>query len=354
MKFDKILSFITAGALLSACAGCSSKKNAESSEVDPLAPKAAPQSITFDWQEPFETILIAFKNSDRYTDTSMFEIRDLTGDETPELIISPSDDVAAKCEVYKLIGTRADLITNSGSYGTIDYIPEMNAIGFLYEGTGFKMGEYQTYQDGSFVTDVNFYTNADSASSGAVIRYEVNGEDVTLTKFQEALLPYQDSFTVKVGRKFSLGTDAVNYAIRRSKCWTQVLTDDQKQLYKDKLNEILSSQELKDAAFEIVDLDLNELPEVVVSTGLLNDSETRILYLDTEGVKELSVTSDADGGIQFDVSSKIFYAADYYGSIQCWSMAGADISSFQPSDSTVRCGREYDLTAENIENAFLS
>ena len=96
------------------------------------------------------------------------------------------------------------------------------------------------------------------------------------------------------------------------------------------------------------------LPEVVVSTGLLNDSEARILYLDTEGVKELSVTSDADGGIQFDVSSKIFFAADYYGSIQCWSMAGADISSFQPSDSTVRCGREYDLTAENIENAFLS
>ncbi len=353
MKIAKILSVITAAATLAALAGCSSKKQTESSEIDPLAPKTAPQNVKFDWQEPFETIIMAFKNSDRYTDTSMFEIRDLTGDNVPELIISPSDDVAAKCEVYKLIGNRADLIANSGSYGTIDYIPSANAIGYVYEGTGFSMGEYQTYQDGGFVTDVSFYTNAGSASSGAVIRYEINGEDVTLSKYQEALIPYQE-FTVKVGRKFSVGTNAVNYAISRSECWNEVLTDEQKQLYKDKLNEILSSGDLIDAAFEVVDLDLNELPEVVVSTGLLNDSDTRILYLDTDGVKELSVASDAEGGIQFDISSKIFYAADYYGSIQCWSMAGADIDSFQPSDSTMRCGRKYDLTAENIENAFIA
>ena len=353
MDLNRILSVLAAGAVLTACAGCSDTKKSVSSEVDPLAPKTAPQNVTFDWQEPFETVIMAFKNSDRCTDTSMFEIRDLTGDDVPELIISPSDDVASKCEVYRLIGSRADLITNAGSYGTLDYIPSENAIGFAYEGEGFTMGEYQTYQDGSFSTAVSFYTNAGSAASGAVIFYKINDEDVTLAKYQEALIPYQDVFTVKVGRKYSLGTNAVNYAIRRSKCWNDVLTDEQKQLYRDKLTERMNSADLHDAAFEIVDLDLNELPEIVVSTGLLNDSETRILYLDTDGVKELTVTSDAEGGIQFDVNSKIFFASDYYGSIQCWSMAGSDISSFQPSDSTLRCGREFDLNAENIEKALL-
>ena len=114
MKLNRILSVLAAGA-----AGCSNTKKSVSSEVDPLAPKTAPQNVTFDWQEPFETVIMAFKTSDRCTDTSMFEIRDLTGDDIPELIISPSDDVASKCEVYRLIGSRADLITNAGSYGTI-------------------------------------------------------------------------------------------------------------------------------------------------------------------------------------------------------------------------------------------
>ena len=57
MKIAKILSAMTAAVTLAALAGCSSKKQTESSETDPLAPKTAPQNVTFDWQEPFETII---------------------------------------------------------------------------------------------------------------------------------------------------------------------------------------------------------------------------------------------------------------------------------------------------------
>ena len=352
MKFSRILAAAAAASFISASAGCSNTKKVTSTEIDPLAVRSQPTEIVYDWQEPYSATLSAFRNSDRYTDKAMFEILDLTGDDVPELIISPSDEVSAQCEIYRFIGSGADLIATSGSFGSFDYIPSLNAIGFSYNGEGFVMGEYQTYQEGSFNTDISFYNNSDSASAGAHIRYEINNENVSLTRYQEALFPYQEAFTIKVGRKFSLGDEAIDYALHYSESWSQVLTDDQKKLYKDYTASVMNASELKDAAFEIVDLDLSGLPEVVISTGMLNDSEIKILYLDSDGVKELSTSPDASGGICFDVKAKIFYAADFFGTIQCWSLAGADINGFTPSESTMRCGRKYDLTAENIEKAF--
>ena len=352
MKIYRSLSAIAAAAVLSVCSACSETKNVSESQIDPLAYKTAPQDVAFEWQDVYEDTLKLFKLSDRYTDKSMFELIDLTGDDMPELVISPSDDVASKCEIYRYISGRADLISTAGSYGTFDYIPSEKAVGFSYEGEGFEMGEYQVYEDGSFNTAVSFYNNAKSASTGAVIRYEINDDIVTLAKYQEALLPYQDAFTIKAGRKFSAGDETINYAIRYSESWSQVLTVDQKEKYRARLNAILEEHELKDAAFELVDLDVNGLPEVVVSTGLLTDSDTRILYLDVDGVKDITVSSDVDGGILFDVKSKIFYAVDFYGTIQCWSLAGSDVNGFKPSESIMHCGRKYDLTAENINSVF--
>ena len=104
--------------------------------------------------------------------------------------------------------------------------------------------------------------------------------------------------------------------------------------------------------FEIVDLDLNNIPELVVSTGILSDSQVRIFYFDTNDVKEIDVSCDTDGGLHYDMTSKVFYATDFDGKLQCWSMAGADINSFKPSESNMKCGRKNLLTADSIAKAL--
>ncbi|MCR5601516.1 MAG: hypothetical protein K6G33_12335 [Ruminococcus sp.] len=352
MILKKAISIILFAAVCSSFAGCEKTQKAEPVEVSLLDTKAAPQDIKLDWQEAYEKKLKEFKSSESFKDTSRFDIIDLTGDDIPELIISPSDDVSAQCEIYRLFNGGLDQIGITGSYGTFDFIPSMNAIGYSYEGDGFNIGEYLVYEEGTFNSAVSFYTNANSASAGVTIQYEVNNENVTLVKFEEILQPYRDADSFKTGRKYSFGDGAIDYAVHYSETWDQVLTDQQKQLFKERVEAVMETNDFIEAAFELVDLDLNGIPEVVVSTGMLNDSVTRILYLDEEGVKELETSCDADGGIMFDISSKIFYAADFYGSVQCWSLAGADISNFTVSDSTMRCGRKFSLNKETIEKVF--
>ena len=352
MNLKKNIPLFVMAAAVSVFTGCSETKKVSTPEISLLDVNSAPADVTFDWQQPYKTILSSFKNSDQYTPSSMFELRDITNDNIPELIISPSDEVSAQCQVYTMLDSAADLIATCGSYGVLQYIESQNAIGYCYNGESFTIGEYQTFNEGSFNKEFDFYNNEGSASSGALIRYEVNGDEVTLAKYEEYLHPYRDYVTAEVGRKYTFGDDAVNYAINCSESWNTVLTDTQKELFRERLNAVIAEAELMDAAFEIVDLDLNGIPEVVLSTGVLEDSQVRIFYLDEDGIKELNTSCDDDGGIHFDMTSKIFYSTNYEGNVQCWSMAGADISNLKPSDSTMCCGRKYALTAENIANVF--
>ncbi len=353
VTINKKISIIMAGAVLAACAGCSETKKVESLPLTLLDTNMKPEEVEMKWQKDYETLLNSFKNSEQYSKSSMFDLTDLTGDGTPELIISPSEDVNAQCIIYTMTGTVADKIADIGSYGQFDYLPEAGAVGYSYNGEGFVVGEYQTLQEGSFQTAVSFYNNTESASSGAVIKYQINGDDVTLAKFEEALQPYKEATAFKTGRKYTFGDDAIKYAIYYSETWNTVLRDEQKQAYRDRLSAIFENADLKDAAFELVDLDMNGNPELVVSTGILNDSQVRIFYFDTNDVKEIDCTCDTDGGIHYDMTSKVFYATDFYGEMKCWSMAGTDINGFAPSESNMKCGRKNLLTKDSVAKAFL-
>lgn len=339
-------------ASISALTGCTETKSLSSSEPGLLEVNVSPEDVVFDWQEPFQGVITSFKGSDKYTSDSRFELLDITGDNIPELIISPSQEVSAQCQVYTLIGSSAIQIAETGAYGAIQYIAPENAIGYCYKGEGFSIGEYLTFQEGSFELAFDFYNNAGKASSGAMIRYEVNGNDVTLAKYEEYLHPYRDFVTAVVGRKNTFGDESVDYALHRTECWGAVLTEPQKNAVMERLTAVLDNSELFDAAFEIVDLDLNGVPEIVLSTGVLDDSEVRIFYFEDDGLKELDTSCNTDGSISFDTKAKIFYATDFDGNIHCWSMAGADISGFKPSDSIMSCGRKYEFSAENIGVIF--
>ena len=352
VTINKKISILMAGAVLASFAGCSKTQKVSSLPLTLLDTNMAPDEVEMKWQKDYESLLGAFKNSEQYSENSMFDLTDLTGDGIPELIISPAEDVSTQCIIYTMMGNVAENIANFGSYGKFDYLPSAGAIGYSYNGDGFVIGEYQTLQEGFFQKAVSFYNNSESASSGAVIKYQINGDDVTLAKYEEALQPYKEATAFNTGRKYTFGDDAIKYAIHYSESWSAVLRDEQKQAFRDKLSAVLENADLKDAAFELVDLDVNGLPEMIVSTGILNDSQVRIFYFDTNDIKEIDCSCDTDGGIHYDMKSKVFYATDFYGEMKCWSMAGADVNSFSPSDSNMKCGRKYLLTKESIEKAL--
>lgn len=352
MKTRKSAYLVMAAALISSMTGCSKTENILENAPDPLAVKAAPESIVFDWQEAYENKLLQFKKSSDYTPSSMFDLRDITDDNIPELIISLSDDPSAGCEIYSLIGTNTALIGSCGSSGQFDFIPSVLVIGYEYSGDGFTVGEYQKLSEGTFNTDFDFFTNVNSASDGAVIRYEINDESVSLGEFEEQLDAYRNEDSIRVGRKYTLGDEAIKYAIHCGESWNSVLTDEQKKKYKDRISAVFDKTSVPDAAFELVDLDGNSLPEVVVSTGMLEESSTRIFYIDSEGVKEIEVPSDSNGGIRYDISGNIFYSYDESGKLSCRSLTEENISGFKPSESTMLCGRKYSLSKENIKLAF--
>ncbi|MBP5579644.1 MAG: hypothetical protein J6X56_09285, partial [Ruminococcus sp.] len=134
MTINKKISILMAGAVLAACAGCSETKKVESLPLTLLDTNMAPQDVEMKWQKDYESLLTAFKNSEQYSENSMFDLTDLTGDGTPELIISPSEDVSAQCIIYTMMGTVAENIATFGSYGQFDYLPEAGAIGYSYKG----------------------------------------------------------------------------------------------------------------------------------------------------------------------------------------------------------------------------
>ncbi len=349
MKINRSAYAIMAASLLTLTTGCSKTENVLGSQPDPLAVKTSPESVVFDWQEEYQNKLEQFQVSADCSDSSMFDLHDVTNDGIPELIISPSEDVSAMCEVYTLIGNEMEKIAVCGSSGEFDYFPSILVIGYEYTGEEFTVGEYQTYTDGFYSIDFDYYTNMNSASSGAVIRYEINGDGVSLDEFEERINAYQNEDSYKIGRKYTFSDESIQYAIHCSESWSEVLTDAQKKKFREKLSDVLDKSSSADSAFELADLDGNGLPEVIVSSGSLEEMPVSVYYLEEDGVKEIAAKSDENGCLRLDIKNGIFYAPDQTGKLTSWSLSSDNTSSFKPSDSIMVCGRKYLFTSDNIK-----
>ena len=342
-----------AALLCTFASGCSSQKTGQVSEITETAEKVlTPESIVFDWQEAYESKLTSFSPSA----DSRFDIRDINGDSSPELIISPDTQSSTMCEVYTYSDGAVQKFTDIGSCGTFTYIPASDMIGYEYEGDGFVIGEYYNVSGDLLESAMTYYNNAGSAASGAAITYEVNGETVTLPDYETSLSEYTSQDCLELGRKYTFGTDSINYAIHYSESWGAVLTDAQKELYRSKLSELsetYSGLEDYSLGFELCDLDGNDFPELIFSTGVFPEDICRIFVIQDEELTELNDTFGAFGEISFDITQKIFFSSDSTGSSKYQSLISTDLGGFNASESIMSCGRKYILSAESINSAFL-
>ncbi len=351
MESKKILTAAVAFTALLSAFGCSENKTSVVAEPETVNTNIDPHSIVFEWQNLYQDKLKEFASSSAYSAAnSRFDIYDINQDGTPELILSPNTTADSVCEVYTY-KDGLEKFADIGTYGVFRFIPASGCLGYEYVGDGFVYGEYRSMNDGFDTPAFTFYNNVASAASGAVIRYEINGEEVSLIEYDEAMKPYSDSASVSIGRKYTFGEKSIDYALHCSASWGAVLSNIQKNAYKKILTDIISNSPENDAAFEIADLDGNNVPELIVSTGIADNSDCRIYFLNEAEVCDLGSSCGQKGVFSFDVEKSVIFSAEG-AETKCLSMKEEDISKFKQSDSVMECGRTFLLTNDSVNFAF--
>lgn len=356
MKIIRNITSISAAiALAAAMTSCSNKSDSDKKQYE----RTAPDSVSFEWQKAYESKLNEFKESEDYSDNqesgSAFDLFDITKDGTPELIISPNNDGSTKCLVYSFSDGEAAEIGDIGNAGSFMYLPVLNFIKDEYCGDGFVLGQYLKYENGSFNQEISYSDNSQSAMSGDVIVHEINGEEVLLPDYDKALEPYINSPALNVGRKYSMGDGVIKYALYRSESWGNIISPADKKLCMDMLKEkLLPEYEAgSEIAYELADLNNDDVPELLVSEGTYPEAPCSIFYFKNNTLCPVEGTYGSWGEITLDTDNLIFYSVSGTETIY-WSIANSAFSStnYVSSGNTAVLGRKRLLTEENLSADF--
>lgn len=360
MKSKKLTTVFIAFAVTASSAGCSVKKIGSDSGSSEIL-NVSPRSIVFEWQSLYEQKLNEFMTSEKFSEVaqrgveeSRFDLYDLDGNGTPELIISANNEHKTQCEIFTVSGGQVVSAGAYGEYGAFTYYPEFKMINDEYSGEGFVVGKFMTFDGTSFSEYFNYSDNSSSAIKGASIKHEINGQSISLPEYDEAMNVFRNARTATIGRKYSFGAASIDYALHCSESWGAVLTPTEKQLFTEQLNSNLAvATELeKDASFEFCDLNGDDVPELLVSEGTSSNDLCRIYYISNNVLLELEGKYGYKGKLNYDNEQLVFYTTGGSSGNACWSLTNNDISSFNVSRSHMECGRKYILTAENIADAM--
>lgn len=362
MKKSKILSLMLIPvAVLSA--GCQDKQDPAEEENVPEEPVIiAPDTISFDWQHPYEEILKKFMDSEKYvpenedsSDFSMFDICDINSDGVPELIISPDTDSLTKCKIYTFHGVSASETGELGTNGHIRYLADIGLLHDEYKSESMTMGKYVSYQGDELLPIMTYTDNTAAAASGSAIIHEINGESVTLPEYDKAIAQYDNEPYIYIGRKYSFSSRSLDYAVYCSESWRIVMNENQKSQCRDKLEEIFYDENTsKNTAFELCDLNGDDVPELIVSSGVSSEDSCRIFYFTNENIlTELNGSYGSGGILSFDIEQNVFYS-DINDETVFWSLKGNNFSAseYQSSGSIMEIGRKYLLNSANLAYMF--
>lgn len=337
-------------AALSGCSG----KNSDSSEKE-TEKIVSPRTVTFDWQESYKAKLEEFRNSAEYQESngitgSMFDLRDLNSDGIPELVISPSDEADTKCVIYTYTDGFLTEVGENGNNGFFSFYPAAGIINDEFQGTGFVMGEFRRIENSAFLTEMTYYNNMDSVSTGAVIRYEIDKEEVLPAEYNEKFGSFAQQPSLTVGRKYTFGEKTVDYAIYCSESWDDAASSAMKKLHKNKINEL--AEEYESGGFELLDMNGDECPELIFSEGVSNEDSCRVFVYNDGELAEVSEKCGINGRFGFDNEKMVFFTinpqeVDKYG-----SMTDISLESYEKSGSLMECGRKYLVSDENALKMF--
>lgn len=360
MNLNKLTTIFLAFVLTSVTVSCSNqKKNSDSG--DSGINNVSPRSIVFEWQSIYEQKLSEFASTENYSEIaqngyeeSRFDLFDINNDGTPELFISANNDHKTQCEIFTVSDGQILSVGSLGEYGSFVYYPELKLINDEYSGNGFVVGKFISFDGRSLNEYFSYSDNSGSASKGAEIKHEINGENLSLPEYDEAMEKYRNARTISIGRKYTFGASSIDYALHCSESWGAVLTPKQKELFGEQLKASLATatESGKDASFEFCDLNGDEMPELIVSEGTSDSDSCKIYYVSNNSLLELDGSYGYNGKLYFDNEQLVFYAIGDGSNNACWSLTNNNISSFNVSRSHMEVGRKYLLTEESITTSM--
>jgi len=102
------------------------------------------------------------------------------------------------------------------------------------------------------------------------------------------------------------------------------------------------------AAFELCDLDKDDVPELIFSEGIAPESSCRIFIIKNGEMTELEGKYGANGRIGLDAEKDVFFSMDSPNGNQCWNLTNQSLDNYEKSDSIIELGRKNLLTSYSI------
>ncbi len=162
------------------------------------------------WQEIYAEELREYLNSKEYMSDSMFDIFDIDGDDIPELVISDSAVHMGTCKIYTI--SNGNLVKpNDERYGSCGVVYCSEKLHMLYgdylQQGRFTFSFYQLTKNG--VERILSGYNDEYAVFDETPTYQIDGENVTKEKYEEAYQKYNLEDFEEVGRKYELNESTI-------------------------------------------------------------------------------------------------------------------------------------------------
>lgn len=126
--------------------------------------------------------------------TRGFNLAYINNDSIPELIIFDGAHHAAGGKVYAYVNGNVKYVDEFGEWGGFEYKEKTGVIRSSWSG----IGTYSTYYkwNGSKLSTIISFDSIEEVSSNEDIRfkYYINGKEVTLSKFESSIAPYEEGF----------------------------------------------------------------------------------------------------------------------------------------------------------------
>jgi len=166
-----------------------------------------PADSEAEWKDQYAAVLRTYLPD---SSSAKFNLHDLDGDGTPELLISDGDFHMAGAEIFTLYRGAVYCLGSFGSWGDFQYAPETGHIYSGYTGQGCTHSAIFQIVDGklkdivSFFDTTGYYMNPEDGS------FEVNGASVSAEDYNREWEKYahktDDNFTA---RKYALSEEEI-------------------------------------------------------------------------------------------------------------------------------------------------
>ena len=168
------------------------------------------------WEKAYQDKLQEFMNSDAFgtiePNDSMFDLRDINGDNIPELFISVGTYHAATVHAYSFLNGEIIELFDGGEYGLLKYIPSES---YLYENVSYAPGPDRSVDsllkiykyDGKTITKViEFGDNIRGMNN----YFTIDGTEVDKNKYDNEKEKYNLQSSISLGRNYLFNSDNIN------------------------------------------------------------------------------------------------------------------------------------------------